>query len=77
MIVGAAEGLIISVITQPCLLIPGISRHRNRGDVVLVFHGRLYRGFEEGKTPPRPRSRLRLQCTVNGDLGVCAMPAAA
>lgn len=41
MIVGAAEGLIISVITQPCLLIPGISRHRNTGDVVLVLHETL------------------------------------
>lgn len=41
MIVGAAEELIISVITQPCLLIPGISRHRNKGDVVLVLQETL------------------------------------
>lgn len=41
MIVGAVDGLIISVITQPCLLIPRISRRRNRGDVVLVLQETL------------------------------------
>lgn len=40
-IAGAVEGLIISVITQPCLLIGGISRRRNRGDVVLVLQETL------------------------------------
>lgn len=73
MIVGAAEGLIISVITQPCLLIPGISRHRNTGDVVLVVHETLSGILEGGKYCLSQVAFGNCVCnTENGDLGKSA-----